>query len=762
MQFSRSLATLVTLSVLLAQQNTVALPISEPPTALPIGNDAQSPDSAPFRAAQAASTAAAPVNLRLQQKQQDNAKASPPLAMIISHGSGGPVQMKAEEPLQPPEPLSVKKGDKAKDEEAKGKDGKDKTKDGKTTDGKTKGRSKDGKGKTKDGKGKEGNSMATGESKDTGTGMSKGTGTGTGTTKGTAMSIDSGAGEGKDAKTTGATSVKQGGASTSDVKHGQGVGQDQGQGQDKGQGEVKSTAGSQGGKGGAGLAGVATVAGLEGAGETPPTSNHIDSKSPSHVVSTNFSEAQEVRNKTNGATGKPQTNTTDAALMSPHTNNATAAPSPLHASNVTVASTNATAGTSAPLHSNNSSSSTVAHSTNATHTIDASSSLHPADAGNLTASAHSTNATTIDTAPLHSTNTTGAAAPLHSAGNSTSAPLRPNNGTSNSTGLHSVNLSNVTEQRASNGTISAPKVPANSTISASPMVPSSNSTFSSSPKVPFSNSTLSSPKAPSSNSPTAGSWMPSSAYLASLQANLLPRTRFCAQPENHDRIIDAYTLALVKKEKARLAKARQLKGEKGHELTNAQILADTKKHVQIVWHVIHDGASGNLTEEQVTAQVDVLNQDYANYGFQFTLNATQYTNNAEWYRRSSPGSSVQDAMKNALHQGDAKVLNLYSVDFTDNLLGYSTFPWDVKTSPKDDGVVFQYSTVPGGSETGYNKGKTATHEIGHWLGLYHVFQGGCTGQGDLVDDTPPQSMATNGCPIRQDSCAGGGADSIHK
>lgn len=82
------------------------------------------------------------------------------------------------------------------------------------------------------------------------------------------------------------------------------------------------------------------------------------------------------------------------------------------------------------------------------------------------------------------------------------------------------------------------------------------------------------------------------------------------------------------------------------------------------------------------------------------------------------------------------------------------------SAPKNDGIALQWTSYPGGPIRNYNQGKTLVHEVGHWAGLYHVFQGGCSGQGDYVDDTPPQSTATNGCPTNQDSCSGGGLDSV--
>jgi Pregnancy-associated plasma protein-A len=192
--------------------------------------------------------------------------------------------------------------------------------------------------------------------------------------------------------------------------------------------------------------------------------------------------------------------------------------------------------------------------------------------------------------------------------------------------------------------------------------------------------------------------------------------------------------------------------------------------VPVYFHVVTDGPTGALTNEQIAAQITVLNNTFAGgeggatSGFAFELASVTRTDNVDWFN-AKPAGTDEHSMKRTLHQGGPESLNFYSTT-AGAYLGWAYLP-SIVTKPGQaylDGVVVDWESMLGTSTRyagQYDQGETGTHEVGHWLNLEHTFYGGCNAKGDFVDDTPAQKTATRGCPEGKDTCSEPGLDPIH-
>ena len=191
-----------------------------------------------------------------------------------------------------------------------------------------------------------------------------------------------------------------------------------------------------------------------------------------------------------------------------------------------------------------------------------------------------------------------------------------------------------------------------------------------------------------------------------------------------------------------------------------QLSATGSITIPVYFHVINRGSgiqNGDVPDRMIRAQIAVLNNAFdgstggAATAFRFELAGITRTTNEAWYNMGI-SSNDERAAKSALHQGGADALNFYTANLGGGLLGWATFPWSYHAKPELDGVVCLFSSLPGGSTVPYDEGDTGTHEVGHWLGLYHTFQGGCSTNNDYIDDTPAEFVPAFDCPVGRDSC----------
>ena len=195
-------------------------------------------------------------------------------------------------------------------------------------------------------------------------------------------------------------------------------------------------------------------------------------------------------------------------------------------------------------------------------------------------------------------------------------------------------------------------------------------------------------------------------------------------------------------------------------------------NIPVVVHVIYSDSAGDISDAQIMSQITRLNTDYnkqnadtasipsvwqsaaANVNINFCLAVRDPnglpTTGIIRKRSSTTSWSTNDAVKYTAQGGDDawpadSYLNIWVCNLGGGLLGYSQFPGGPAAV---DGCVIlntAFGDRVGTVTSPYNLGRTVTHEVGHWLNLYHTFQGGCTGTGDQCNDTPPTAAATYGC-----------------
>jgi hypothetical protein len=198
-------------------------------------------------------------------------------------------------------------------------------------------------------------------------------------------------------------------------------------------------------------------------------------------------------------------------------------------------------------------------------------------------------------------------------------------------------------------------------------------------------------------------------------------------------------------------------------LKNAPAARNTTVTIPVVVHVVYNKPEQNISDPQVQSQMDVLNEDftatnndYNNYdagygGVKGDMSIRFCVTQIRHVQTSRKSFGTNDGVKKTKQGGDDAIdpqhtLNIWVCNLGQNLLGYAQFPGGPANT---FGIVILYSAFGRGSEFNlidkYDLGRTATHEIGHCLGLRHIW-GDATCGNDFVDDTPLHNAANFGCP----------------
>lgn len=253
---------------------------------------------------------------------------------------------------------------------------------------------------------------------------------------------------------------------------------------------------------------------------------------------------------------------------------------------------------------------------------------------------------------------------------------------------------------------------------------------------------------------------------------------------------DDYYNAMLKKHPELAAQEKEY-NSKVQQMAKEPTSRATLYTIPVVFHVIHTNGPENISREQIMDQMRVLNQDFsytnpnktnirstflsvaADCQIKFELaNVDPNGNCTDGINRvySSLGGEVDQSdaqVKDLVRWDYRKYLNVWVVTSiksesgTGTILGYAVFPW--MNASTEDGIVIRHDRVGTiGTAVRADSGRTLTHEVGHWLGLFHTFQGGCDANGDQCGDTPPvEGTFTNAnCPANGNSCIESSNDKI--
>lgn len=198
-------------------------------------------------------------------------------------------------------------------------------------------------------------------------------------------------------------------------------------------------------------------------------------------------------------------------------------------------------------------------------------------------------------------------------------------------------------------------------------------------------------------------------------------------------------------------------------------------NVPVYVHVIkgtHRGERSPAGPKRVKRMLRVLNRGFhgkeskanTRTRYTFVLRKIDYTRREGWYHAFLYGPR-DDRMRKTLHRGGKGTLNIYingGGPKGEPVLGWTTFPWQQHKHPRLDGVTVNWRAMPWGTLKRYHQGDTVIHETGHWMGLFHTFQGGCGRRGDMVADTPAEAEPSYACNTHRDTCKDqAGRDPVH-